>query len=85
MSEQELRELICRRFLAGDMDFPIEPETRLLEEGICDSLGMVQIVSEIEKRWAQLRIPDQDITRENFGSIAAILRYLARHNCASLS
>lgn len=78
MNEKDLREIICHKFLDGDMDFPIEIETRLLEEGICDSLGLVQIVAEIEGRYPALRIPDQEVTRENFGSIAAIIRYLGQ-------
>lgn len=77
MNENDLKEIICRRFLGGDARFPIGPDTKLLEEGICDSLGMVQIVSEIEGRYPALRIPDQEVTRENFGSISAIMRYLA--------
>ena len=82
MDEREVREIICRRFLGGDTEFPIGVETRLLEEGICDSLGLVQIVSEIESRNPSLRIPDQEVTRENFGSIAAILGYIARKQTA---
>jgi acyl carrier protein len=82
MDEQEVREIICHKFLDGDMEFPIGVDTRLLEEGICDSLGLVQIVAEIESRYPALRIPDQEVTRENFGSIAAILRYVARKQTA---
>jgi acyl carrier protein len=82
MDERELREIICYKFLGGDTDFPIAADTRLLEEGICDSLGLVQIVSEIETRIPSLRIPDQDVTRENFGSIAAILGYVERRRSA---
>jgi acyl carrier protein len=82
MDEQEVREIICHKFLDGDMEFPIEVETRLLEEGICDSLGLVQIVSEIESRYPALHILDQEVTRENFGSIAAILNYVARKQTA---
>jgi len=82
MSENDLREIICQKFLGGDASFPIERDTRLLEEGICDSLGLVQIVSEIEGRYPTLRIPDQEVTRENFGSIAAIMRYLGAQQLA---
>ena len=78
MDEREVRKIICHKFLGGDTEFPIAADTRLLEEGICDSLGLVQLVSEIEGRNPSLRIPDQEITRENFGSIAAILSYLER-------
>ncbi|HVF44240.1 MAG TPA: acyl carrier protein [Pyrinomonadaceae bacterium] len=82
MDEKELREIICDKFLGGDRDFPLGADTRLLEEGICDSLGLVQIVSELEGRIPSLRIPDQDVTRENFGSIAAILDYVSRRRAA---
>lgn len=83
MDERELREIICDKFLGGDTEFPIDADTRLLEEGICDSLGLVQIVAELEARLPSLRIPDQDVTRENFGSIAAILDYVERKRAAS--
>ena len=82
MNEKDLREFICHKFLNGDMDFPIESETKLLEEGICDSLGLVQIVSEIEGRYPALRIPDQEVNRENFGSIAAIMHYIGQKHLA---
>jgi acyl carrier protein len=82
VDERDLREIICDKFLGGDRDFPIDADTRLLEEGICDSLGLVQIVSELEGRVPSLRIPDQDVTRENFGSIAAILDYVNRRRAA---
>jgi acyl carrier protein len=82
MDEKELREIIRDKFLGGDAEFPLDADTNLLEEGICDSLGLVQIVSEIEGRVPSLRIPDQDVTRENFGSIAAILEYVGRRRAA---
>jgi acyl carrier protein len=82
VDEIELKGIICDKFLGGDRGFPIDADTRLLEEGICDSLGLVQIVSELEGRVPSLRIPDQDVTRENFGSIAAILDYVSRRRAA---
>ena len=78
-----MKEIICDKFLGGDTEFPVDAETRLLEEGSCDSLGLVQIVAELEGPIPALRIPDQDVTRENFGSIAAILDYVERKRGAS--
>lgn len=74
MTEKELREIICIKFLQGDLQFPIDVDTRLLDEGICDSLGLVQLVAEIEKRCPDVFIEDHEIVRENFGTMAAILR-----------
>lgn len=76
MTENDLRTLICSMFLKGDTTVPITPQTHLLEEGICDSLGLVQMAAELEQRCG-LRIHDQDVTRENFGTMAAILDFLA--------
>ena len=78
MNEEQLKELICEKFLGGDQSFPIDLNTKLLDDGICDSLGLVQLAVEIEGRCSGLRIPDQDITRENFGSMAEMLRYLGQ-------
>jgi acyl carrier protein len=77
MNESELRELICEMFLGGDSSFPIEAQTQLLEEGICDSLGLVQMAAELERRCPGVRIRDQEVTRENLGTMAAILAFLA--------
>jgi len=76
MTEQELKEIICNKFLQGDLQFPIDLDTDLIEEGICDSLGLVRLVAEIEKRYPGVHIEDQEITRENFGTTAAILRLI---------
>lgn len=77
MDATSLRELICKMFLGGDTSFPIEPDTHLLEDGICDSLGLVQLAGELEKRTPGIKIRDQEITRDNFGTPASILRFLA--------
>jgi len=76
MDESEIREIVCNVFLGGDLDFPIDTNTRLLEEGICDSLGLVQIVSEVEKRLPGIKIDDREITRDNFATIATIKRFI---------
>lgn len=77
MTATSLNELICKMFLGGDTLFPIEETTQLLEDGICDSLGLVQLAAEIEKRTPGIKIRDQEITRENFGTPGAILGFLA--------
>ena len=78
MSEAELKKLICDQFLGGDQDFPLQRDTKLLDEGICDSLGLVQLVAELERRQPGLRVTDQEITRDNFGSLGAMTDFLAR-------
>jgi len=78
MTEADLKILIADLFLKGDRKYPLALDTDLLEEGICDSLGLVTLVSELERRRPGLRILDQDVTREHFGSIGSILAFLAK-------
>ncbi len=77
MQAEDVKEIICTLFLGGDLKFPIETNSDLLEEGICDSLGLAQIASELEARLAGLRILDPDITPDNLGSIERILNFVA--------
>lgn len=76
MTESELKIIICDKFLDGDREFPVDTDTSLVDEGICDSLGLVVLATEIESRVDGLTISDQEITWENFGSIRALLAFL---------
>jgi len=76
MDASTVHALICELFLGGHTDAGLRFDTPLLAAGICDSLGLVQIASELERRCPGLRILDQEITRENFGSVAQIAGFL---------
>ena len=45
--------------------------------GSIDSLGFVELVEEVQARYA-IDVKDIEITEENFGSIDAIVRYVER-------
>jgi acyl carrier protein len=77
MNEQDLKALVCRKFLGGDADFPLDRDTKLLDEGICDSLGLVRLAAELEKRMPGLKVADQEVTHQNFGTIGSILQFLS--------
>ena len=50
-------------------------DVSLLESGIVDSIGILEIVAFIEKSF-QVTISDDDLTPENFNSIKAIAAFL---------
>jgi acyl carrier protein len=76
--EPQVRAVIVELFLGGDAAFPLGPETQLIEAGICDSMGLVQLAAALEQRFPGLRVDDQDVTHENLGSPLAIARFLER-------
>ena len=70
-------EVIVRElFLQKEPDYPLDAETDLIGEGVCDSLGLVRLATAIESGFGTV-VQDQDVTREKLGSISRIHRFLA--------
>lgn len=61
--------------LVGDPTMELESDLELLMEGIVDSMGAVRLVGFIEQSWG-IRVPPQDVTIENFGTITDIANYI---------
>jgi acyl carrier protein len=72
MLNQDLAAFIEKQLVA-DGRTKISETTPLIEEGIVDSMGLMQIVTFIEERTG-LRISDDDVTPDNFETVAAIGR-----------
>jgi acyl carrier protein len=53
----------------------ITPDAHLIEEGIMDSLLLLDFVLLLERRCG-VKIPGEDIVPEHFGSLAAVETYL---------
>ena len=61
--------------LLTDPEIELVAEDDLLGGGLVDSIGMVKLISFIEKEY-QLTIPPQDMLIENFMSVNHIEQYL---------
>lgn len=78
MSDQTVQDQITtfvRTELVDDPEVELGPDVELLLEGIVDSVGAVRLVTFIEQQWG-VAVPAQDVTIENFGTIADITRYV---------
>jgi acyl carrier protein len=53
----------------------IQTSDDLLDAGILDSLGVLQLVSFVEEQFG-IQIPDEDVVMENFQSVDALSTYL---------
>ena len=74
---KELQSFI-KNDLLGDPNAPeIDENEPLFEKGILDSMGLMQLISFIEER-TMLRVPDDEVTRENFETVASIERLVNR-------
>jgi acyl carrier protein len=74
---KEMRGFIEDQFLYMRPDTELADGDRLLDLGIVDSLGFVELVEEVQTRYG-VTVADTEITEENFGSIDAIARFVER-------
>jgi acyl carrier protein len=54
----------------------IDPQTPLVDKGVIDSFGFVEIAVFLEAEFA-ITVTDDQINRENFGSVANIANFVA--------
>jgi acyl carrier protein len=78
---QRMRQYITDNFLYARPGFELADETSLLESGVIDSMGIIEVVQFIE---TELGCPvgDDDITEENLDSLAAIGRFVSARRAA---
>lgn len=71
----ELSAYVRKTFLPLRPDHPLAQDDDLIETGVLDSLAFIELVAQIGRRY-RIEVADTDVTGENFGSIAAIARYV---------
>lgn len=74
---ETIREFIEDNFLFREDADTIGDSESLLEAGLIDSTGILELVAFLEQEFA-ISIADQDIVPENMDSIARIDAYVAR-------
>jgi acyl carrier protein len=79
---REIRAYVEDNFLYMRPDLELRDQDSLLQLGVVDSLGFVELVEEVQARFG-VSVQDVDITEENFGSIEAIVRYVEQRRRAA--
>ena len=73
---EQTRDFIVKNFLYMRPDVLVEPASALLERGIIDSLGVVELLTFVET--FAVAAADEEITEENFGSLDSIAQFVQR-------
>lgn len=66
--KQKIRIYIAENLIFSSNGYPYTDEASFLEEGIVDSMGIMELVAFIEDEF-KISILDQEITPDNFDSI----------------
>lgn len=71
----EIQEFILREVAPGQDIDSLQPEADLLASDVIDSLGIVQLISFLEDRYA-IKVDDDDLAPENFRSVESIVQFV---------
>ncbi len=77
----EIRTFIVDNFLFGDTTQPLEDDASLIEAGLVDSTGILELVSHVEATYG-LAIKDAEIVPDNFDSINRIAAFIGARSSA---
>ncbi len=73
------RAYVQETFLYMRPAFVLGDDDRLLEKGVIDSMGVLELIGFLQREFG-VAVDDQDITEENLGSLTSIARYVASRN-----
>jgi acyl carrier protein len=66
-----IRDFITHEILHGTLANTLSNDDQLVDSGIIDSLGVMTVLSFLEENFS-IKIPDSELTPENFASLSSI-------------
>ena len=74
-TEKKVREFIVDNFLFGQEDDQLANDSSLLQAGVIDSTGVLELVVFLEESYG-IDIEDEELTPENLDSIVNLARFI---------
>jgi acyl carrier protein len=74
---ETLRSFVLGNFMFGAAADALDEDASLLDSGVVDSTGVMELVSFLEDRFG-VTVEDSELTPENLDSINRLCAYLAR-------
>ncbi len=75
--QARIRDYIAQNLLFSDDGFGYSDNASFLEEGIVDSVGIMELVLFVEENFG-LSVDDGDLTPDNFDSVNKLASYIKR-------
>lgn len=73
--EQSIAGYIADNILFSKHGYPFSEEDSFLENGIIDSMNILELVMFVEETY-NIHVPDSDLVPENFDSVAKLARFI---------
>lgn len=81
--EEIIRNHIAKNILFNDKGYPHSDEASFVEEGIIDSMNVMELILFVEESFG-LEVADEEITPENFNSVRKMADYIRRKRAGQL-
>ena len=75
--EQEIRQFITDNFLFGEVDASLSNDDSLLDHGVIDSTGVLELVAFLEDKY-EIQIPDSELVPTNLDSVNSMVQFVNR-------
>ncbi len=75
--ESKIKQFVLDNFLFGGSPDDVNEDVSLLDTGIMDSLGVLQLVSFVEETFS-IQVEDVDVVPDNFDSVRSLASYTRR-------
>ena len=74
-TRSKIKDYIVENFLFGDAEILTDDSISLLDNGIVDSVGVMEIVAFLEQEFG-LKVADDELVPENLDSVDNLVRFI---------
>lgn len=82
--ENELKSYIAANLLFSDNGFPYSEDTSFLQEGLIDSLGVMELVEWLGSAF-NIQVRAEEVTAENFDSLSRLAAYIRKKTAEAVA
>jgi len=75
--KQKVRDYLVENFLFGDTEATLEDDQSLIDSGVIDSTGVLELITFLETEFG-IAVDDDEVLPENLDSINNIAAYIER-------
>ena len=75
--EEKIQTYIAENILFSDNGYPHADDTSFLEEGIVDSMGIMELVMFVDESFG-ISVEDEELVPDNFDSVSKLAAYIRR-------
>jgi acyl carrier protein len=80
--EAQIKEFIAKNILFSDAEFSHSDDASFLQEGIIDSIGVMELVTYVGTAFG-ITVSPEDVTPDNFDSVSKLANYIQRKSGAN--